>query len=232
MGNTLVSTISAITIAISSILAPAPAAPVHKEAPTEAFEIYVAKTLDSLRTIAELKFGSQDYWTTIWNDNPQVKNPNIIEKGDKLKITKQKPNKPVELKKEFAQKLEAKIVVTVEQKSEPATSPSPTPQASPTPMDAPKMIAQNSPSSLTNAQINFLGNCESGMTATRNSGNGFYGAFQFTIETWNSIGTSYERADLAPLRVQIDAVQRLLQRSSIWTQFPGCAAQMSSAGRL
>ncbi len=85
---------------------------------------------------------------------------------------------------------------------------------------------------LSTAQINFLGNCESGMTATRNSGNGFYGAFQFTIGTWNSMSTGYARADLAPLDVQIDAVQRLLSRSSIFSQFPGCARQMQAQGLI
>ena len=85
---------------------------------------------------------------------------------------------------------------------------------------------------LNEAQINFLGNCESGMTATRNSGNGYYGAFQFSIPTWNAMVTGYERADLAPLEVQINAVQRLLTRSSIFTQFPGCARKMQGFGLI
>ena len=85
---------------------------------------------------------------------------------------------------------------------------------------------------LNDAQIQFLGNCESGMTATRNSGNGYYGAFQFSIGTWNSMGTGYARADMAPLEVQIDAVQRLVSRSSIFGQFPGCARQMRSIGLI
>ncbi len=82
------------------------------------------------------------------------------------------------------------------------------------------------------AQIQYLGSCESGMTATRNSGNGYYGAFQFSAGTWNAMGTGYARADLAPLDVQIQAVQQLLSRSSIFGQFPGCANRMVSAGLL
>ena len=85
---------------------------------------------------------------------------------------------------------------------------------------------------LSAAQIHFLGHCESGMTATRNNGNGYYGAFQFSAGTWNSMGTGYARADLAPLDVQIQAVQRLLARSSIFGQFPGCANRMKAAGIL
>ncbi len=93
-------------------------------------------------------------------------------------------------------------------------------------------VAYAGPSVLSAAQIQFLGNCESGMTANRNSGNGFYGAFQFTISTWNAMGTGYARADLAPLDVQIAAVQQLLSRSSIFSQFPGCARKMQAAGLI
>lgn len=82
------------------------------------------------------------------------------------------------------------------------------------------------------AQIQFLGNCEAGMNPTRNSGNGYYGAFQFSVDTWNAMGTGYARADLAPLNVQIRAVQQLLSRSSIFSQFPGCANQMVTVGLL
>ena len=85
---------------------------------------------------------------------------------------------------------------------------------------------------LNDAQIQFLGNCESGMRPETNTGNGYYGAFQFSYGTWQSMGTGYERADLAPLEVQKDAVQRLLSRSSIFTQFPGCARKMRSLGLI
>ncbi len=85
---------------------------------------------------------------------------------------------------------------------------------------------------LSAAQINFLGNCESGNNPATNTGNGFYGAYQFTIPTWNAMGTGYARADMAPLDVQTAAVQKLLSGSSIWSQFPGCASKMSAAGLL
>lgn len=88
------------------------------------------------------------------------------------------------------------------------------------------------PKVLNDAQIQFLGNCESGMTPNKNTGNGFYGAFQFTISTWNNMQTGYERADFAPLDVQIAAVQKLLSQASIFTQFPDCARKMQAAGLL
>lgn len=86
---------------------------------------------------------------------------------------------------------------------------------------------------LNEEQITALGMCESGMTANRNSGNGFYGAFQFMPATWrNNAPEEYKDVlpHQAPLDAQKQAVQNLLSRSSIYTQFPGCAKKMSSQG--
>lgn len=86
---------------------------------------------------------------------------------------------------------------------------------------------------LTDKQINALGQCESGMTATRNSGNGFYGAFQFMPGTWSSVAPEGYKNKLpheAPLDVQKQAVQNLLSGSNIHNQFPSCASQMSAQG--
>ena len=88
---------------------------------------------------------------------------------------------------------------------------------------------------LTEAQIQALGTCESGMTATRNSGNGFYGAFQFMPSTWRNNAPAPFNQGLpheAPLEAQKQAVQNLLSRSNIFTQFPGCANKMRAQGIL
>lgn len=88
---------------------------------------------------------------------------------------------------------------------------------------------------LSEAQINALGTCESGMTASRNSGNGFYGAFQFMPSTWRTVAPAPYNSVMpheAPLDAQKQAVQNLLSRSSIYTQFPGCARKMSASGVL
>lgn len=86
---------------------------------------------------------------------------------------------------------------------------------------------------LSDKQINALGQCESGMTATRNSGNGFYGAFQFMPSTWHSVAPAPYNAGLpheAPLDAQKQAVQNLLSGSNIFNQFPGCAKKMRAQG--
>lgn len=68
--------------------------------------------------------------------------------------------------------------------------------------------------------------CESGGNYAINTGNGYYGAYQFTISTWNSLGTGYDRADLAPPSVQDAAIISNTNRSSggLATQNPGCMA--------
>lgn len=67
-----------------------------------------------------------------------------------------------------------------------------------------------------------LRNCESHGNYQTNTGNGYYGAYQFSAGTWNSMNTGYERADLAPPEVQDEAAKRLQARSG-WGQWPVCS---------
>jgi hypothetical protein len=53
--------------------------------------LYTVKKDETLITIAKNQYGSQDYWTTIWNDNPSLVNPDTIEPGAQLYIRQQKP---------------------------------------------------------------------------------------------------------------------------------------------
>ena len=119
--------------------------------------------------------------------------------------------------------------------------PTAAPTAQPTPeptvviqqvTQVPAVQASPSDGSISDAALDALGNCEAGMNPARNSGNGYYGAFQFSYGTWKSMNTGYERADLAPIEVQKTAVRQLLQRSSIYNQFPGCAVKMHGEGLI
>lgn len=69
-----------------------------------------------------------------------------------------------------------------------------------------------------------LRQCESGGNYQDNTGNGYYGAYQFSPSTWNSLGTGYARADLAPPSVQDQAIVRNTNRSGagLSGQNPGC----------
>jgi resuscitation-promoting factor RpfB len=69
-----------------------------------------------------------------------------------------------------------------------------------------------------------LRGCESGGNYADNTGNGYYGAYQFSSSTWNSLGTGYARADLAPPSVQDSAIVKNTNRSGagLAGQNPGC----------
>jgi hypothetical protein len=69
-----------------------------------------------------------------------------------------------------------------------------------------------------------LRQCESGGNYAENSGNGYYGAYQFSQTTWTSLGYP-GRPDLEPPAMQDAAAQRL-QAQSGWGQWPACAAAL------
>ena len=69
-----------------------------------------------------------------------------------------------------------------------------------------------------------LAQCESGGNPATNTGNGFYGMYQFTLETWQALGgTGYpHEADAATQT----AMAKKLQAQSGWGQWPGCADKL------
>ena len=197
--------------------------------------IGIVKKDDTLKSLAKKYYGKEEFWATLWNDNQQISDPNRVETGTLLtlkQVLPQEPEEPSEKIKElyssfFPKPTPSVVTIVIQPASVSATT---TPEVSPA---SPSVAAQPaSPQVLTEEQITYLGNCEAGMNPTKNSGNGYYGAFQFSYGTWSRMETSYARADLAPIEVQKDAVQRLLSRSSIFTQFPACAKAMQAAGLL
>lgn len=66
--------------------------------------------------------------------------------------------------------------------------------------------------------------CESGNTYNRNSGNHYYGAYQYDIGTWGNY-MGYARADLAPPEVQ-DAKARETQAARGWSPWPACSRKL------
>ncbi|HEX6391991.1 MAG TPA: transglycosylase family protein [Acidimicrobiales bacterium] len=69
-----------------------------------------------------------------------------------------------------------------------------------------------------------LRQCESGDNYQANTGNGFYGAYQFSQSTWSNLGYP-GRADLEPPGMQDQAAQKL-QSESGWGQWPACSAAL------
>jgi hypothetical protein len=71
-----------------------------------------------------------------------------------------------------------------------------------------------------------LRHCESGGRYDRNSGNGFYGAYQFLPSTWRGLGLRGLPHE-APPEVQ-DAAARRLQTRSGWAQWPVCSRRIGA----
>lgn len=71
------------------------------------------------------------------------------------------------------------------------------------------------------AQLRF---CEAGGDYTKNTGNGYYGAYQYNLSTWGNYG-GYARPDLAPPEIQ-DAKAQQTQAARGWAPWPACARKL------
>ena len=84
--------------------------------------------------------------------------------------------------------------------------------------------ARRAPAPVTPENLELLRECESGDTYDRRSGNGYFGAYQFSLRTWRSLG--YEGLPSDALReVQDEAAIRLQERSG-WGQWPACTRKL------
>ncbi len=66
--------------------------------------------------------------------------------------------------------------------------------------------------------------CESGNNYSENTGNGYYGAYQFALSTWYGLGFTGLPSN-APPAVQDEAAAQL-QAQSGWGQWPACSAAL------
>ena len=90
---------------------------------------------------------------------------------------------------------------------------------------APPVFAPPPPSGATPTDVwARLRTCESNGNYADDTGNGYYGAYQFSLPTWQSLGLSGLPSQ-APPAVQDDAARRLQARSG-WGQWPACARRL------
>lgn len=69
-----------------------------------------------------------------------------------------------------------------------------------------------------------LAQCESGGNPATNTGNGYYGLYQFSLGTWQSVGGTGLPSDASAAEQTMRA--QILQQRSGWGQWPACAAQL------
>jgi hypothetical protein len=71
-----------------------------------------------------------------------------------------------------------------------------------------------------------LRNCEAGGRYERNSGNGYFGAYQMSAGTWHSLGYN-GLPHQAPPELQDQAARKLHARSG-WGQWPACSRRIGA----
>lgn len=69
-----------------------------------------------------------------------------------------------------------------------------------------------------------LAQCESGGDYATDTGNGYYGAYQFLLATWHRLGLSGLPSQASPATQ--DAAALALWQESGWTSWPGCSASL------
>jgi hypothetical protein len=87
-------------------------------------------------------------------------------------------------------------------------------------------ILAGSPSAHAASSDDFarLRQCESGSNYSINSGNGFYGAYQFDLQTWHGLGYSGLPSNAS--KSTQDAAAHVLQASRGWQPWPSCSRQL------
>ncbi|HTE57118.1 MAG TPA: ubiquitin-like domain-containing protein [Verrucomicrobiae bacterium] len=87
-----------------------------------------------------------------------------------------------------------------------------------------KQIVARGPQSSFGQALARLRQCEAGGNYAINTGNGFYGAYQFNVSTWNGYGGFTYPSD-APAGVQDQKATETYQRRG-WQPWPGCTKKL------
>jgi LysM repeat protein len=179
---------SAVPPVQTSVVTAAPAAVDQPAPPT--VKRYEIQSGDSLSLIAHNH--QLESWRPLWNANPELTDPDVIHPGESLVIpTDPVPDRPLPAK------------------TTPVAAPAPstqTPASSRARVAAPANHAPGAPGIF--ARIRQL---ESGGNYAINTGNGYYGAYQFDLQTWRGVGGSGLPSDASPEEQDMRA-QMLYQR--------------------
>jgi resuscitation-promoting factor RpfB len=150
-------------------------------------------------TLSKIATAHATTYTRLYDANTQIAHPDVIHPGDNIRI----PTPEEQL----------------------ASRPLPTP---PQPVAAAPKAAVAKPRAVSTVNDGSvwgrLAACESGGNPATNTGNGYYGAYQFSLSTWRSVGGSGLPSD-ASMAEQTARAQTLQARSG-WGQWPACSAKL------
>lgn len=150
-----------------------------KQNPSPSPKVHEVASGDSLSTIAASE--SLDSWRPLWNANADISNPDMIYPGQKITVP-------------ITTTVDRPLPVGVSEQQPQAQVQAVRPTAIVRP--AAPVYAAGSPGLFERIRMR-----ESGGNYAINTGNGYYGAYQYDLRTWNNYG-GYARADLAPSSVQ------------------------------
>ena len=86
---------------------------------------------------------------------------------------------------------------------------------------APSAVSLAAPAAASSSDFARLRGCESGGNYAINTGNGYYGAYQFSAGTWRGLG--YQGLPHQASPATQDAAAARLQSAQGWQPWPGCA---------
>ena len=86
------------------------------------------------------------------------------------------------------------------------------------------MVGTAAPASAAPDPWQQLRQCESGGNYSINTGNGYYGAYQFNIGTWRAYGGSGLPSDASP--AEQDRIARKLYQARGWSPWPACSRKL------
>lgn len=158
---------------------------------------YTVQSGDSLSSIAQSQ--QLESWRPLWNANTDIQNPDLIYAGQNLVVpTGSTTDRP----------LPADMAAM--------------PERTYAPQGGQIYQSQAAPSHYSPAPANYAGGAggllgrirmrESGGNYAENTGNGFYGAYQFTIGTWQSVGGTGLPSNASPAEQDMRAQMLMNQR--------------------
>jgi len=159
---------------------------------------YVVQSGDNLSTIAQSQ--NLDSWRPLWNANANIEDPNLIYADEQLTV----PDGPTTDRPIPEGMMTPPPVAPVQQSYQPVQSSG---QVNRAPAHTAANYAAGAGGILERIRMR-----ESGGNYATNTGNGFYGAYQFTIGTWQGVGGSGLPSDASPAEQDMRAQMLYNQR--------------------